>query len=59
MITITENELKLTLELLESRKQLIEAHAQIMQYQHRDIDAEIAGVRQKIDALAEEIGRNR
>jgi len=53
-----QTELKLTLDLLHTRKQLIEAHAQIMQYQHRDIEAEIAAAQQALDELADEKGRN-
>lgn len=47
----TETELKLTIELWDTRKQLIEAHAQIMQYQHREADAAIAATQAKLDAL--------
>lgn len=39
---MNEAELKLKLQLLETQKQLIEAHAQIMQYQHKELEAEIA-----------------
>jgi hypothetical protein len=54
----TETELKLTIELLNTRKQLIEAHAQIMQYQHRDVDSEIAATQEKLNALQAETARN-
>jgi hypothetical protein len=54
----TETELKLTIELLNTRKQLIEAHAQIMQYQHRDVDSEIAATQEKLNALQAESARN-
>ncbi|MDO8311505.1 MAG: hypothetical protein Q7T25_06170 [Sideroxyarcus sp.] len=50
----TEAELKLTIELWDTRKQLIEAHAQIMQYQHRDADAEIAATQAMLDKLQAE-----
>jgi hypothetical protein len=55
----TETELKLTLELLNVRKQLIEAHAQIMQYQHRDADAGIADIQAKLDGLQTKAVRNK
>ena len=54
----TETELKLTLDLLHTRKQLIEAHAQIMQYQHRDIETEIAGAQRALDEALAEKDRN-
>lgn len=54
----TETELKLTLELLDTRRQLIEAHAQIMHLQHRDIGGQISEAKAKLEALQAEKERN-
>lgn len=58
MNTPTESELNLTLELLDTRRQLIEAHAQIMQFQHRDIGGQIAEAKASLEALQAEKERN-
>jgi len=55
----TEAELKLTIELLETRRQLIEANAQVMQYQHAEIGAQIEAVQAQLTALNSERDRNR
>lgn len=54
----TENELKLTIELWGTRKQLIEAHAQVMQYQHREADTEIDRAQKTLDELVAGKERN-
>jgi len=55
----TVAELSLTIELICARKQLIEAHAQIMQYQHRELEVETIAAQKRLDALNKERERNR